>query len=213
MSLGWDTTAFVLPTGQTYFIYSLNGVVQDMVTGYGTSRVGSFSSTDALDFSPLPLRRTSAVISGTYSAGQSFNGTVTKSAGEFSHTDTFAMAYQSLYASTPVLSALSGAYKGSVALRSGTGTVTASLDAGGLISGVLTLPSGTCSLTGSVGVAGNGKAILNAKVVLAGNSCPLNGGYAEGAAAVIPDASGNTMYLATLLPDRSDGVVALATKQ
>lgn len=213
MSLGWDTTAFVLPTGQSYFIFSLKGVVQDMVAGYGTSRVGSFTSTDALDFSPLPLRRTSVNISGTYSVGQSFNGTMTKTAGEFSHTDTFATTYQPLYASTPVLSALSGAYKGSAALRSGTGAVTASLDAGGLISGTLTLPSGTCAVTGSVAVAGNGKAILNAKVALAGASCPLDGGYTEGAAAVLTDASGSTLYLATLLQDKSDGVVVLATKQ
>lgn len=213
MSLGWDTTAFVLSTGQTYFIYSLNGVVQDMVAGYGTSRVGSFSSTDALDFSPLPLRRTSTIISGTYSAGQSFNGTVTKTAGEFSHTDTFATTYQPLYASTPSLSALSGTYKGSAALRSGTGAVTASLDANGVISGTLTLPSGACSVSGSVGVAGNGKAILNAKVSLAGASCPLNGGYTEGAAAVLSTASGSSLYLAALLQDKSDGVVALATRQ
>lgn len=213
MSLGWDTTALVLNSGQTYLIYSLNGVVQGMVDGHGTSNVGSFSSTDALDFTPLPLRRSAATISATYVTQQSLNGTVVATSGEFSHTDSFSTTYQPVYGTEPTLGSLAGTYSGSGATRSGTGSMSVTLDGSGQLTGTLNTPAESCSLTGAVTSRGNAKAILNVRLTLAGANCTLNGSAVEGAVASLPVNAGSALYLSTLLVDRSNGLVALAPKQ
>jgi hypothetical protein len=213
MSLGWDTTALVLNSGQTYLIYSLNGVVQGMVDGHATSSAGSFSSTDALDFTPLPLRRSGATIRATYVAQQSLNGTVVATSGEFSHTDSFSATYQPAYGTEPTLALLAGTYSGSGATRSGTGKLSVTVDGSGQLTGTLMTPAEACSVTGAVTSRGNGRAILNVRLSLAGASCTLNGLAVEGAVSSLPLNAGSALYLSTLLLDRSNGLVAVIAKQ
>ncbi|KWU19141.1 hypothetical protein [Burkholderia cenocepacia] len=214
MSLGWDTTALVLNSGQVYVIYSKGGVIQDMVDGTTTVNAGSLSSTNALDFTPLPLTRASATISATYSAQQSLNGTVTQTSGEFSHTDTFATTYQAAYDTTPTLTSLAGSYSGSGATRSGTGSLSLTVDATGQVSGTLSAGADVCTLAGSISASGNGKAIQGARLNLSGTACSLNGSAVEGAVALLPASAGtgSTLYLSALLLDRSNGVVAQLNK-
>lgn len=151
-------TIIVLGDGSYYGIHSpdnapasIDGYVQG--TGTATASPGTFSSSDFKDFTFASTTPTSATLTASYVAKQSFNGTVSVAGGG---TATFTTNYNSNYATVPTLSAIAGNYTGTAVLISsgtnGASTITISS------TGSLSDDSANCKLAGSVSPRSEGNA-------------------------------------------------------
>ena len=161
-------TGFVLDNGVFWFLYSVQGNINDIagaVQGTGTSLNGSFTSTNAKDFNLEGLGILDAIVSGSYVLKQSLNGNV--SYPTLSQNISFVSSYDTNYDLTPSLAALAGNYTGSAVVVAGRESVTLAVTATGAITG-----SGVsgCQFTGTAAPRPKGN-VYDISVTFGGGVC------------------------------------------
>lgn len=207
-STGYQLTGLVLETGEHYVLYGKNNTIYGVVQGNGTSNNGSFSSSNALDFFLPDSSRTSATVSATYTAKQSLQGTVTEGGQGI----TFTSKYESSYDTPAFISAIAGAYSGMSATGSGAVPIGMAIDANGRVSGTSRVGTSVCGYSGSLNPTATGKNVFNLSVTFNGGTCPLGTATISGYAVPVVSGSVTTLYAVGLLADRSNGFLAIGTR-
>ncbi|MFM0053275.1 hypothetical protein [Caballeronia grimmiae] len=207
-STGYQLAGLVLETGEYYVLYSKNNTIYGVVQGNGTSNNGSFSSSNAFDFFLPNSSRTPATVSATYTAKQSLQGTLT----EAGQGVTFTSTYQSSYDTPASLSAIAGTYSGASATGSGTAPISLTVSANGSLSGTSTVGTTTCGYSGTLTPRSTGKNVFNVSVTFNGSNCALGTATVAGYAVPVTNGTTTTLYAVGLLPDRSNGFLAIGTK-
>ncbi|XYJ88410.1 hypothetical protein AEMCBJ_12965 [Cupriavidus necator] len=207
-SSGYQIAGLVLETGEFYVLYGKGSTIYGVVQGNGTSSNGSFSSSNAFDFFLPNSSRIAATVSATYSAKQSLQGTLTEGGQGI----TFTSSYQSSYDTPASISAIAGTYSGAAATGSGTSPVSLTVKSDGTFSGTSPGASGTCGYSGTVTPRATGKNVFNATVTFNGSNCALGTATVSGYAVSVVSGGVTMLYAVGLLPDRSNGFLAIGTK-
>ncbi|SDC84676.1 hypothetical protein SAMN05216345_104140 [Cupriavidus sp. YR651] len=208
-STGYDLFAAVLENGELYALYARGGVLYGVMQGSGTSSSGTFKSTNVLDINLSTLTRTPATATATYVAKASLNGSVVEGA----QTINFNSTYDSSYATPASLSTIAGVYSAQTA--TGTSAATASnltITSGGLLTGNTPVGATSCSYSGTIVPRASGKNVYDVKVTFQGGACVLGTQTTTGIAIRATSGTVTRLYAVGLLPDRSDGFIALGTK-
>jgi hypothetical protein len=197
--------AVVLEDGTYWALYSgVNNpnVIAGVVQGSGISSPGSFSSANGRDFSIEAAYIADATLSASYSAKQSFNGSLTDQAsgGAVSFTST----YRSIYEQSASLSALAGTYSGTAATGSGTNRTTIAIDSSGFVSGT---SNDGCRFNGSTSVHRTVN-VYDVTIVFQGGTCANGTSTTNGIAYL----EGSNLYSAALNTARSNGFVVTAAR-
>lgn len=202
-STGRTIGGLVLDDGSSWFLYSVVGnptVAAGLVQGNGTSNLGSFTSSNAIDFNLEGLGTLSATITGTYVEKNSLNGTITYLSGGSS---SFTSRYSADYELSPDRSLVAGTYS---ALTADNQTVTVTLSSAGTLSGSST---DGCTFTGSFSPRAKGNA-FDVSVTFGGGICSNGTNTLNGVA--FYDAAVQRLYSAGLNSTRTDGFLFIATK-
>lgn len=147
-------TGIVLSDGTYYVLYSRTGnanIIAGLVQGTGSSGAGTFSSSNARDINFEGFGVLPASVSANYAAKQSFNGTVSYSAGGAT---SFTTTYDADYGVAPTLAAIAGRFSGQVATSQGVESVTLTVSTSGAISS----GGSSCSFSGRATPRGDGNA-------------------------------------------------------
>jgi hypothetical protein len=203
---GRAVTGLVLDDGTYYVLYSPVGsstAIAGVVQGTGTSNAGTFSSGNARDFNLEGLGVLAGTVSASYVAKQSFNGTVSYSAGG---TTSFSSTYDANYEAVPSLAALAGTFAGQVASSAGNENATVTISSAGAISG-----SGAsgCAVSGSVSPRTRGNA-FNVSLTFGGAPCLFANQTLTGIAYF--NATTKQLYAAAPNAGRTDGVLLVGVK-
>ncbi|MEY8876735.1 MAG: hypothetical protein AB9M60_09535 [Leptothrix sp. (in: b-proteobacteria)] len=199
---GTSASFVVLENGDTWGVYVSNGVLVGAANATTTVNGSTFSGTERFyDLS------TGQVTTGSYSGTAAAKSTLTTvdSAGGTSFTGTYVTAYDQ----PATLSAIAGSFSGT-AVVGGAGSQTASVSIGA--NGAITVPSsGGCTTTGSITPRASGKNIYNVSLSFSGTGCVLGNGASTTGIAYYKVTTGQVLLL-TLTPDKSTGLMYLATK-
>lgn len=197
-----SVTGIVLDDGTYWLLYSIPNVsalVAGFIQGSGTSLNGSFTSSDAIDVDLAGHRINSATISASYTAKQSFNGSVNYVSPNAPLT--FTSSYNPDYEQTPNLTAVAGNYVGIASVANGNEAVTFIISAQGVLAG--TGATSGCTYGGLVAPSSKGN-FYDVSLVISGGSC------ATGTSAVTGigyfDAGPKRLYLAALNKSRTLGM-------
>ncbi|WP_455286546.1 hypothetical protein [Cupriavidus necator] len=208
-STGYQTAGLVLETGEHYVLYGKGNTIYGVVQGHGTSNNGSFSSSDAYDFSLLNNSRPPATVSATYTAKQKLDGTLTEAGQGI----TFTSTYDASYETAASLSKVAGTYSGSAATGSGSSPVSLTVNSNGTISGSSTVGGqAACTYSGTLTPRSTGKNVSNISVKFNGGSCALGSATVSGIAVPVVNGSTTTLYAVGLLPDRSNGFLGVGER-
>lgn len=211
-SRGSNVLGFVLDDGTFYGVYTepySQGIV-GIIQGSGSSNNGTYTVANGIDYYfGSQAYVSSASISGTYVSMQSLTGTVRWPNGE---TNTFDATYDTRYDETPSLTAVAGTYSGEVvggseSLGVNGDYVTATISAGGLISGTSTYG---CNFSGTVVPRTHGN-VYNASVRMGGYPCLFPNQTLTGV--LFYDSDEQLAFSAVKTPDRSGGLLLYAQKQ
>lgn len=202
-STGRTIGGLVLDDGSSWFLYSVVGnptVVAGMVQGNGTSDQGSFTSSNAKDFSVEGPGIRDATITGSYVQKNNLTGTITYQGGE---TTNFAGAYNAAYELSPDMNSLVGTYSAPLADNQ---IVTVTLSTAGTLSGNST---DGCTFTGTVSPRTKGN-VFNVTVTFQGGACSNGTDTVSGVAFF--DAATQRLHSAGLNSTRTNGFIFIATK-
>lgn len=201
-------SGLVLDDGTFYVLYSQIGnpaLIGGIVQGHSTSSNGSFTSTDARDFSLEGLGVLDATISASYSARQSFNGTVMYTTGGAA---TFTSNYDSQYDLTPSLTTLAGTYTGQVAVSVGAEDAVVTVSDTGAVTGI---GASGCTITGSASPRSSGN-VYNLSITFGGAPCYYAGQTLSGIAYYDSDPSDKRLYAAAPNAARTGGFLFVGMK-
>jgi len=197
----------VLDNGTYWFIYSVannSAVIAGAVQGTGTSLNGSFSSSNAKDFSVEAQRIEDAIVSASYVVKQSLNAVVMYPAS--GQNVTVAATYSAAYEQIPMLFALAGNYTGTAAVVGGTEAASLVIDT---LGGIIGSGASGCRFAGRIVPHAKGN-IYDVSVTFAGGVC-ANGtstvtgiGYFDGPL--------KRLYGTALNSSRSNGFIFVGTK-
>jgi hypothetical protein len=206
-----NTTALVLDNGQTYIFYSAANIPQGFVDGTISSANGVVTSSDAMLFNATPQARLAATLSGSYASDTSLNLTI---ASPGVAADTFTGKYLAQYDTAASLSSAAGNYTGAGGTRAGMASMTMTVDSAGRINGSVKGTTAStyalnCSFTGSLSPRATQKDVFDTSLTFLGGSCPLGTATVTGESSMVSTTGQSTLYMAALLPDRSDGFVAI----
>lgn len=206
-SNGRTVTGVILDNGTYWVLYSaVNNptVIAGAVEGTSTSRVGSFSSSDARDFNLEGQGINDATVSASYVARQSLNGIVmyTNSRQAIS----FVGSYNPTYDLVPSLSDVAGTYTGTAAVLAGVENAAVTISPTGTLTGRGT--SG-CQFAGTVATHARGN-IYDVAVTFGGGVCSNGTSTVTGIGYY--DASAKRLYGTALNVNRSNGFIFVGTK-
>lgn len=204
-------SALVLGDGTYYVLYtaandatSIEGFSQG--SGSATASPGSFTSSDLKDFNFVGLGVNAATLSGSYTAKQSFNGTISYTGGS---STTFTSTYDVLYETVPSLATLAGTFTGTaVVVSSGSIPDTPlTISSSGAISGI----SNGCTITGSASPRSEGNA-YNISLSFGATGCDaaVSGQTLTGTA--FYTSANKTMYIFAPNAARTGGVFYIGAK-
>ncbi len=163
-----NVTGIILDNGTYYIFYTYDqssNYIAGVVHGTGTASNGTFTSTNAKDFSLEYKEVLSATVSANYVPMQSANGTITYPS--LNETNSFALTYDSYYDLTPSLEKVAGTYEGTASSTLGQNYATVTIASSGAISGQD--PYG-CTYGGTVTPRTSGN-LYNFTVTFSGTSC------------------------------------------
>jgi hypothetical protein len=213
---GTTSTDFELQTvhlenGSIWGTYgrTVNGVffVYGLVQANGTYNNGSYASSDVRDYF-YDGSVTAGTLSASYTAGGTFNGSVTSPAGALTFVTNVPASTTYDYNRAANLASIAGTWTGST--LDGAGTVV-SITAAGAVTG----SSSGCAFTGSIAPRATGKNVFNATVTFANvAACALPGGTATGIAINYPIANSTKSELVVAIQDatRTLGDAFIATR-
>jgi len=202
---GRAVTGIVLGDGTYYVFYSEAGfpnTIAGAVQGSGSGGSSSFTSTNARDFNLEGLGVSSAGVTATATAKQSFNGNILYTGGTVT---TFSSTYNVAYETKPTLAALAGTYTGSVALSAGTLAAVVTVAANGTLSST----ASGCTIGGSATPRSDGNA-YDVTISFGPAPCFFANQSFNGLAYL--DAASKRLYAAAPNGTRSDGVLFVGTK-
>lgn len=202
-STGRTIGGLVLDDGSSWFLYSVVGnptVAAGLVQGNGTSNLGSFTSSNVIDFNLEGLGILNASIAGAYVQKNSLNGTITYQGGT---TGSFTSTYDAAYELSPDANAVAGTYSAPLADNQ---TVTVTLLSTGTLSG---LSTDGCTFTGSFSPRAKGNA-FNVTVTFGGGVCSNGTETLNGVAYY--DATAQKLYSAGLNGTRTNGFLFIGAK-
>ena len=200
-SSGFSILGAVLDNGEYWFMYHANGLLYGVVQGSGTSRNGSFTSTNGLDFL-LGGGVTPVAVSASYRARASLQGVVTPQAG--GAPVTFTSAYDPSYEVPATQAAVQGVWRGRLA---GGETYSINVGANGALTGA---GSSGCTFSGSIAPRPGGTAVYGVSVTFNGGVCLLGTQTIDGIGAVGNTTQGPVLYAAALNGTRSAGLVLIS---
>lgn len=165
-STGFDVSLTVLDNGETWGVYSSNGVLYGALHGKTTSSNGMLTgSGHEFDFDSGAV--TSSSYTGTYTGKTTLNAKLPNGA-------TFAANYASAYDQPASLPTLAGTYTGSgVATGAPVQSMSVTISAAGNVSAP---PSLGCSVGGSVSPRAGGKNVFDLRITFTGTTCALGNG-------------------------------------
>jgi hypothetical protein len=202
-SSGFSLLGAVLENGEYWVMYHANGLLYGVVQGSGTSRNGSFTSTNGLDYF-LGGGVTPVAVSASYRARASLQGVVTPQAG--GTPVTFTSAYDPSYETPATPASVQGVWRGR--LLNGE-TYTINVGADGAFTGA---GSSGCTFTGSIAPRPSGKAVYNVVLTFNGGVCLLGSQTINGIGAVGATTQGPVLYAAALNATRSAGFVLISRR-
>ena len=198
-------TGLVFGDGSYYVLYSPVGnaaAIAGVVQGTGSSSAGTFTSANAKDFNLEGLGVQSGAVSAAYVSKQSFNGSVTNSAGG---NTPFTSSYDANFETAPSLASLAGTFTGQVALSAGIQAATVTVSSSGTISGV----NGGCALSGTASPRSDGNA-YNLSITFAAAPCFFANQTFTGIGYF--NSVTKRLYAAAPNAARTDGVLFVGTK-
>lgn len=202
-STGYSLLGAVLENGEYWVMYHANGILYGVVQGHGTSRNGSFTSTNGLDFF-LGGGVTPVAVSASYRERASLQGFVTPQAGGMPVS--FTAAYDPSYDIPASAAAVAGVWRGRL-LGGETYTINVAADGGFAGAG-----SSGCTFSGRIAPRAPGKGAYEVRVTFNGGVCLLGTQTIEGMAAVGGGGPSAVLYAAALNPTRSAGFVLISTR-
>ncbi|MFT4172137.1 MAG: hypothetical protein QM639_06225 [Rhodocyclaceae bacterium] len=204
----WDMTALMLETNRFYVLYSRSGAIYGVVEGTANVSGSSFSAS-AKDFNIPYATVFPSSFTGSFTPMTSMSGQFTQAGSAYLYNATYVADYDK-----PVTTAgVAGRYVGSAATDSGPATITIVIDADGRISGTSPGYVSLCTFQGTMKPRASGKNVLDMTVTFNGGSCALGTATVSGNAVPVKDGNDTVLYAVGLLGDRSDGFVAVGTKQ
>jgi hypothetical protein len=196
----------VLDDGTYYVLYSVPAnpnLIAGVIQGNGTSKNGSFTSSNARDFNIEGLGVLSATISGSYVERQSLSGSISYSGVVGA---TFTSTFDPAYNTTPSLASLAGTYTGQAGSSGSVQSATVTVASTGVFTGVA---ADGCSFTGTATprVRGN---IFDQSITFGVAPCELAGSTLAGIAYL--DVPNSRLYAAAPTSNRADAVIFSGTK-
>ena len=163
-------SALVLGDGTYYVLYTVanNAAVIDgfsQGSGSATASPGTFTSSNLVDFNFAGLGVNSATLSGSYTAKQSFNGTISYTGGT---STTFNSTYDTQYDTVPSLATLAGTFTGTAMVISIGNVPNTVITISS--SGAISSSSNGCTVTGSASPSSGGNA-YNISMSFAATGC------------------------------------------
>jgi hypothetical protein len=196
MSDGRQHYTLVLENGQLYALYgsTSNGIfgVSGFLQGNGSSSNGSYSASDVKDASASNPVLQSGSLSATYTAGSSFNGTLSEGNTSVTFTGTGLGAAIYNYSSPASLAAVSGTWN-MTSLRGYPVTMTIAA------SGTFTATSSGCAFGGTIKPRSSGKNVLDVALTYGASPCILAGQSLSGIAISYALSNGQQQLAMTLL--------------
>lgn len=206
-----DVAGIVLDDGTYWVIYTpansnpgagvvtIGGVIQ----GNGSSKNGTFSSSNGKDFNFQGAGISDISLSAAYEAKKTFNGNVDYSNGAIVN---FLTHYDARYEQKPSLATLAGSYTGPSITADGTDQTTFTIGADGKLNG-----SGTsgCQFYGEAAPRKQGN-VYNVSVTFEGGVCSLGSGTVNGV--MVFDTNSGALQASALNDARSNGFFVHATK-
>lgn len=186
-----------LENKEIWGIYHRNGAIYGAFHGSVLSSGSGFSGI-GFDYYLPTGSRTNGTFSGTYAPKASISGTIAGGGGAFTG------SYDSTYDTPASLGAIQGTWNGQSVSRAGVDSGSVTIGADGNFVGQVA----TCSYSGSAKPRSSGRNVFTMTVTFAGSGCLFNSATLSGIALV---SNGQLLTLA-LLPDGSDGFMALATR-
>lgn len=186
-----------LENSEVWGIYHRNGAIYGAFHGSVQTIGGTFAGS-GYDFYLPTGSRTAGTFSGTYVREASMSGSIAPNGGTFSGT------YDATYDMPATLEAVQGTWNGQAVSRVGNQSGSVTIGADGTFVGQVS----TCNYTGTVLPRPSGKNVFNLTVTFAASGCLFDSATLSGIAVV---SNGQLLTLA-LLPDGSDGFMALATR-
>ncbi len=198
-------TIAVLDDGTSYFFYSDQGnaaTVAGVLQGVGSSSNGNYSASSVKDFriGAAPL---DATISGTYSARQAFNGTITY---QPSGTVGFTSSYNTSYDTQPTIASFAGVYQGQAGSSGGSQPATITMQSDGTFTGT---EQNSCAFTGKATLRAKGN-VLDQTITFGGFPCFFGNATLQGIA--FRDPTTNRLYSAAPNGTRTDAAIFFGTR-
>ena len=206
-SNGRAMSGLVLDDGTYWVLYSLMGnsaVIAGGVQGTGSSRNGTFTSSNGRDFNLEGLGVNDVDVSANYVMQESLSGSLRyRGTGEVV---SFSASYDASYELTPSLELIAGTYSGSAATSGGTEFATVTVSTSGAISGS---SAGGCTYSGTGAPRARGN-VYDVVVTFNGGLCALGTQTVRGAAYF--DADLNQLVSAAVNTGRTDGFIFAGIK-
>jgi len=178
VSDGRQHYTLVLENGQLYALYGSTSAgvfdVSGVLQGNGTSSNGSYASSDVKDASAAGTL-VAATLSASYTAGSSFNGTVTEAGGSVSFTGSALSTAVYNYNVAASLATVAGTWN-MTSLRGFPTTLTVAAD------GSFNATSSGCAFSGTFKPRSSGKNVLDVALTYGPSPCILAGKSLSGIA-------------------------------
>lgn len=198
---GYDLGLVVLETGEYWGVLATGGSAFGMMQGNANSSGGDFSSANGLTFAFGSGSATAFTVAGKYVAKTSLTGTVTSN-----RIGTFNTTADARYDTPVTLAAIAGNWTGTAGSLTQTSAFTMEVTS----NGAFTFTGGTgCIVTGAFVPRPTGKSVYNVNAMTDLATC----GAANTISGIaIPSADGGSLSIAVIRPDRTNSLLAIATK-
>jgi hypothetical protein len=208
-STGYIFESLFLENDQFYVLYGnyvgATFYIKGFVQGDGVSNNGQFTSNDVVDFGSLGVG-SSGVMNASYTAGQSFNGTISRNGQSVTFASSHDLATLYVYGSTPRLSDIVGNWS--------------LTDLSGLPVTLVVNSDGTysanqygCISTGKILPRASGKNVFDINGVTGSSNCNVPNMAFSGIAVEYPLANGGTqLIVAGTDPTREFGTAYVGMK-
>lgn len=193
----------ILGDGTAYVVYTRSGTIEGLMFGSVSTSGASFSGA-LTDYNARLLSVTSGTIAGAYGTKNYLSGTA--AVGSLSYQ--IAATYNTIYDTEADLAEFAGSWTGTAGSADGVSRVTLQIAADGRI----TASTDYCNAIGTATPAKAGKHPLRITISFSGLACPLAGREVSGVAIVSQAGARKQLVAAGLLPDRSDGFFAVASR-
>jgi hypothetical protein len=192
----------VLENSQAWGVYGRSGLAHGAIQGTVAVNGQTFSGA-ARDFYIFGGQVFDITTSGNFTSKSSITGSI---AGV--NPGTFTAVYSPQYDQPASLSDLAGTWTATAVSSTGTTTNSVTVDAFGGITGSNTF----CTMTGLATPRATGKNVFNIGLSFSGAACLFNNRTLSGVGVLITSGGTRNLTVAALLPDRSDGFLATASR-